>query len=724
MNDVTAVSPGGARGSVARRVRIVRAPAEQSSPQCAISIYRPAITAGLCLCFCLSEVLVAGVEPNAVLGAIAAAGDAVGARDGAKSQAATPATPADSGAVAVAASGLRVDFGRRGALIAGMPLTLRLRAVDANGRVAFGFRASAVLDGVVHHADGRAIRSAELTDGELVLESVRLTDGTLTARVTAADGRQLSLHRDWTVLPGWVSLLPPLVAVVLAIVTRQVLISLFCGLWVGVILWLTVNPFAAALRSLDTYIVGALADPDHASVIIFSLSLGGMVGVITQSGGVRGIVDAVSRWARTPRSGQLTTAGLGVVVFFDDYANSLIVGNTMRPLTDRLRISREKLAFLVDATAAPVATVGVISTWTAYQLSLIREQTVVLERFESEAYLFFLSSIPFSFYSLSALALVFCVAASGRDFGSMRRAEERARSTGELTAPGAQPLFLPDAEVAVASEPGRHWTLAIVPILAVILLTVAGLYWTGLRALDAQAGQATLREIIGASDSFRALLWAAFGGSIVAGTMAVLAGERVRAVTAAWVGGARALVLAAFILLLAWSLGRVTKELGTGAYVLALVDGVVSAGFVPALTFLAAAVISFATGTSYGTMAILIPVLLPLANELTLRAPMDPSTAAGVVQATLAAVLSGAVFGDHCSPISDTTVLSSMAAGSDHVDHVRTQLPYAVLAAAPALAAFLLSGHGLHLAIALPLAMLATIGGFWLLSRPCRVPDV
>lgn len=515
--------------------------------------------------------------------------------------------------------------------------------------------------------------------------------------------------------PGFTTLLPPLVAIVFALLTRQVLLSLFCGVWVGAALVFEANPFTSFLRALDHYVLGALADKDHGSILLFSLSLGGLVGILTASGAIRGVVEKLAERARSGRSGQTITAVLGCLIFFDDYANALIVGNTMRPLSDRLRTSREKLAFLVDATAAPIATLGIISTWTAYQLGLVAEVLPGLDFDPAPApYLFFLGAIPFSFYSLLMILLVFSSAVSGRDFGPMHRAESRAQRTGDVLREGAQPLVGGELEeLATQQAKPAHWALGVVPIVCVVLFTLIALYRTGVDRLQAVGEvEYRLRDVIAAADAFRSLLWASFGASIVAGVLALSRRMAISKVIEAWVSGARSLVLAAMTLLLAWSISAACNELRTGEYVLSITRGELPAHAIPALSFLAAGLIAFATGTSYGTMGILVPVLLPLSGSLAADAGLDASLRLTLCQATTAAILGGAVFGDHCSPISDTTVLSSMAAGSDHIDHVRTQLPYALLIAAVCLPSYWAIGLGVNALIVVPLAAVVVIAVF------------
>jgi Na+/H+ antiporter NhaC len=474
---------------------------------------------------------------------------------------------------------------------------------------------------------------------------------------------------------SWWSLLPPIVAITLALAFRDVVLSLFTGVWLGATLLADGNAAAGFFRVVDTYARGALTDPDKVSIILFSILLGGMVGVMSRSGGTHGVVKALEPYATTPRRAQVVTWMMGVVIFFDDYSNTLIVGNTMRPVTDRHCISREKLAYIVDSTAAPVACVALVSTWIGYQVSLVGD---ALEKAGSDLNPFgvFLASIPFAFYPIFGLAITFAVAVSGRDWGPMLAAERRAR-TGELTAATSQPLAdYESTGLAPDDETPRRWWNAAVPVILVVTTTFVGLYVTGRESLTAEGATSfSLSNVIGASDPFTVLLWASLVG--VTSSIVLAVGQRaltMRESLEAMVNGFKSMLMAFVVLTLAWSLGQVCTDLATAVYIKGAIGPHVPAGLLPVAIFLVAAAVSFATGTSWGTMAILTPLAVPLVLE---AAAAEPA----ILAATVAAILGGAVFGDHCSPISDTTILSSMASSCDHVDHVRTQLPYALLGA-------------------------------------------
>jgi Na+/H+ antiporter NhaC len=488
------------------------------------------------------------------------------------------------------------------------------------------------------------------------------------------------------VLPAWLSILPPLLAILLAFLTRQVLLALFFGILTGATLMHGYNPAAGFLYGLSGYIVKAPAEPDKMAILIFSLVLGGMVGVLSRMGGLQRLVDRLTPYASTPRYGQLVTWLLGILIFFDDYANTLIVGNTMRPLTDKLKISREKLSYLVDTTAAPVANIAIISTWIGFEIGLLDSGFKNLG-ISQNAYLTFIQTIPYNFYPLFALWFGFLVAVMGRDFGSMYRAEQRARYKGELFAPSAQPLAAFDDISAEETTLNKlSWYHGLIPILSVILFTFAGLWYTGYihivneqRDITALGFLEMISTIIGQSDPFSVLLWASFSGSIIA--IIIACAKKVLSIDKAilaWINGIKAMLPAALILTLAWSIGQICSDIKTAEYIIDISKSLIELRFLPPLTFITAAVISFATGTSWGVMAIMMPIVIPLAHHH-VNMTTDLS-AEGLFLSTIAAVLAGATFGDHCSPISDTTVMSSMASSADHMDHVRTQLPYALFA--------------------------------------------
>jgi len=491
---------------------------------------------------------------------------------------------------------------------------------------------------------------------------------------------------------GILSILPPLLAIVLAFITRQVILSLFLGVFSGALMVNGWNPIIAFLKTLDTYIVKSLANEWYAAIIIFSLSIGGMIGIVNKMGGTKAIANALAKKAKTAKSAQIVTAVMGVVVFFDDYANTLVVGPTMRPLMDKLKVSREKLAYIVDSTAAPVVGLALISTWVGMELGLFGDAFKALG-VDVNAYDVFIRTIPYTFYNIFALALVFMVAIKGRDFGPMLKAEKRARLTGQLHREGANLMASSITEgVEREDESKLRAANAIVPILTLLVVSFAGMWYSGYGYSDEGTVWFSfkgLQTCFGNADPSVGLLYGSITAAIVAGIMAVSQKiMKLGEVFDAFVEGSKSLMITAIILILAWSLGTIAEEVGTAEFLIGVVTDKVPGGIIPIIVFIISMLVAFSTGTSWGTMAIVIPLAVPLAAAYV---DGDPSKAPLVI-AALSAVLSGSIFGDHCSPISDTTILSSMASGSDHIDHVKTQVPYALTGAGIAFICYLLTG--------------------------------
>ena len=527
---------------------------------------------------------------------------------------------------------------------------------------------------------------------------------------------------------GLFTLIPPIVAIVLVFITKNVVISLFIGvLSGGFILNLTgFNVFGALTQAFLDFIdraLNSLADPWNAGIIMQVLVIGGVINLVAKMGGAKAIAEALAKKAKTAKSTQLITWFLGICVFFDDYANSLIVGPIMRPVADKMKISRERLAFIIDATAAPIAGLAIISTWIGLEVSLISEgfETIGVE---ASGFVVFLQTIPYRFYNILILAFIVITTITLREFGPMRKAEIAARKSKDLA--GEEVVATSSHMDELEPKEGVKLSIwnAIVPIGALIISSVVAFYYSGystIMAGDDTAIQAIITnsplsfkailETFAASDASVALFQSALFASIVAIIMSVC--KKIFTISEAieaWVDGMKGLIITGVILILAWSLGSVIKELGTAQYLVEALNGAIPAFLLPSLIFVLGAVISFSTGTAYGTMSILMPLAIPLAYKI------NPEMSFVIVSTS--AVLTGAIFGDHCSPISDTTILSSMGAGCNHIDHVKTQMWYALFVAAiTILFGYIPAGFGLPIYIVLPMSFVALFIGIMIFGK-------
>jgi Na+/H+ antiporter NhaC len=507
------------------------------------------------------------------------------------------------------------------------------------------------------------------------------TDREASTWEVSIDGQGQSLSASGSAMSGWLSLIPPLVAIGLALLTKQVLIALLVGIFSGALL-LKGGLFQAFATTLDTFLVDSVIGNDHAFILLFTMALGGMVSLVSASGGMQGMVDRLSKAAKTPASTQLVTWLMGVAIFFDDYANTLLVGQTMKPVTDKQNISRAKLAYLVDSTAAPIASIALISTWIGYEMSLIEDGFKALS-IDRNVYTVFLESIVHRYYAIFALAFVLAVAYFHRDFGPMLKAEREALAGRD---PNRQRADTPLEDMANAPTWGRSMWDAIIPVGVVLFGTIGGLVYTGFADLGAYPTDGSAIQNIGtlisSGNSFKALLWAAAGGGLVAAIMSKLRyGVGVEKITDVYLKGVTHMMSACIVLILAWAIGDVCQSLYTGPYLVELASSRLSPQFLPTVTFLLSAAVAFSTGTSWGTMAIVMPLAIRLAYELPKEVALSAELSEVVLISTIAGVLAGSTFGDHCSPISDTTIMSSMASGCDHIEHVRTQIPYALVTA-------------------------------------------
>lgn len=520
---------------------------------------------------------------------------------------------------------------------------------------------------------------------------------------------------ELSTIPDWTSLIPPLVAIGLALILREVLLSLTIGIFSGLILMgmQSSKSVGQAFLEVPNAIQYSLVNKDHISVILFTLMIGAMVSIISKNGGMMALVKKISQRATTARSGQMATWLLGIAIFFDDYANTLVVGNTMRPLTDRLKISREKLAYIVDSTAAPVAAIAFITTWIGAELGYISDGIAKIPNGMNEigsAYGVFFQSLQYMFYPILTLFFIFILIWKKRDFGPMLKAEKAARNSTKVVADKVAVGEVDDVDVRKESV----WS-AVLPILVMIITATIGLFYTGLSGSgegaeyvwNSSVSLATnLSEIIGRADSYLSLIWGSFCGLFMAILITISAGIlSVRKTMEMAEAGVKAMMPAILILTLAWTLGAVTESLGTAKYLASLSEGNLMPQFIPTIVFLLAAGIAFSTGTSWGTMSILYPIVLVTTWDICSAEAFTIEASLAIFANVVSAVLAGSVLGDHCSPISDTTILSSLSADCDHVQHVKTQMPYALTVGAVAiLFGTIPAGFGVPFYITFPIA--------------------
>lgn len=492
-----------------------------------------------------------------------------------------------------------------------------------------------------------------------------------------------------------VRLLPPVLAIGLAIAIREVNFSLIIAVLSGCVLLSEFDVMSSVERFCELF-VNVVADADHASVILFTVLLGAMIGLMNDSGGTNAVVTKIARFANTRKKGQTLTWLAGIIVFFDDYANTMLIGGSVRSLTDKLKISRAKLAFLIDATAAPIAGLA-LSTWTAFEIDQV-QLGITEAGMQANASGIFLATIPYRIYPIVAIIFVGVIAISGKDFGPMLKAERR-------------PDTLDNSESSLQETGGSVWT-AIIPI-SVLLITVISLL-----ARDYRYGGDDWWKNV---DAYRLLLIT----SLAASTSAILAALSfgklsLRKASESWANGITSMIPAIIVLILAWAINAICSgdQLNTAGYIISMIGDSVRPELLPAIAFLAAGAMAVSIGSSFTTMGLLIPMFIPLAVAI-LSSDASPLSAQDpVFLATIGAILAGAIFGDHCSPISDTTVLSSAAAGCDHLQHVATQVPYAlVMAGSSLLFGYLPIGFGVPWWIALPLTIAASVGAILFLGK-------
>lgn len=467
---------------------------------------------------------------------------------------------------------------------------------------------------------------------------------------------------------GWISILPPLLAIFLAIKTKHVYISLILGIWLGWTIIQGWNPLSGLIQTIDV-LVGVFKDADNTRVVLFSAMIGAIITFTQYSGGMNGFVNWIvgKGLVRTQRSAGLLAWFLGFVIFIESSICVLISGAVCRPVFDRLRISREKLSYILDSTSAPKCILIPLNAWGAFVIGLLAAQGI------EDPVRVLVSSMPFNFYAIAALLLVFFSVITLKDIGPMKRAERRVREENKLLRDGAEPLIADDV-VMMEQKPGVKPRAAnmLIPVVTMVIAMPLVLIITG---------QGNLMEGSGSLS----VLWAVILGLLAGAVAYRLQGiMRTKEITDIFMKGVGGLVPLASLMILAFAIGDTCDALGTGPFVAQAAKTTLDPGIVPGILFLISCFIAFSTGTSWGTFAIMIPIAVPIIRVIGLHP--------GLV---IAAVLGGGVFGDHCSPISDTTIISSMASATDHIDHVRTQIPYALIAAGVSLLLFLVFGYAL-----------------------------
>ena len=536
---------------------------------------------------------------------------------------------------------------------------------------------------------------------------------------------------------GILTLLPPVVAIILAFATKNVILSLVLGVMSGGFLLNLngVNILSALFNSfldLVNRAVNSLADPWNAGIILQVLAIGGVINLVAKMGGAKAIAEALAKKAKNARSAQLITWAAGLLVFFDDYANSLIIGPMMRPVTDKMKISRERLAFVIDATAAPVAGLAIISTWIGLEVGLIGDGFNSIG-VNTNAFSVFLNTIPYRFYNILILGFIVLTSVLLKEFGPMREAELRARRGNvNLTSSKEIDEKISNEHSDLEPLPGVKLNIwnAIIPIGILIVGSLFAFYYSGYTTIlggddatliellkNSPLSFVSIREAFSNADASVAL----FQSALFAGIVAIVMGTSKKIFNISqgleiWVEGMKTLVITCVILICAWSLSSVIKELGTARYLIQLLSGSIPAFLLPSIIFVLGGIMSFATGTSYGTMGILMPLTIPLAHSI------NPEMSYIIV--CISAVLTGSIFGDHCSPISDTTILSSMGAGCNHIDHVRTQMPYSLFVASIAiLFGYIPAGFGLNIYLILPVAFLVMFIGIQILGKSVDIDE-
>lgn len=497
-----------------------------------------------------------------------------------------------------------------------------------------------------------------------------------------------------------ISIIPALIMLILVLLTRKILLSLGTGIVVGVLL---IHNFSIVqsitdiwMRFYEIFIIDGTVNSDNLLLLIFLLLLGIMTAFLAASGGSKAFGEWMIKRVKTRTGAQVMTAILGLIIFIDDYFNSLAVGQIARPLTDRHNVSRAKLAYYIDSTSAPITVISPISSWGAYIIGILASLFAANEITQIQPFEAFIKMIPLNFYAIVSIILVFLVAYFKMDIGPMRVHEKRAETTGELLNPAQKNVPGDLSGIFQPHKDGKVYHL-LVPIIVLLAATVCSMIITGAINSD---GRASLLSIFANTDVNLSLFLGGLAAVCTSLVFHLQQHEPRPNVANIVIEGIKTMLPAIYILILAWMIGSVIDSLKTGEFLAELVNNAsLSTSMLPLLFFVITGVMAFATGTSWGTFGI----MLPIAAEVAIVSDMN------MLLPSLAAVLAGAVFGDHCSPISDTTILSATGAGVSHIDHVITQLPYALLVALVTCLGYLIIGLTGHIFLALLAALVMII---------------
>ncbi|WP_174811926.1 Na+/H+ antiporter NhaC family protein [Salinadaptatus halalkaliphilus] len=499
------------------------------------------------------------------------------------------------------------------------------------------------------------------------------------------------------------ALAPPILAIVLAMYTRQVLVSLFAGVWVGALMIASWDPIAATALSMG-WIVEVVRSPFNTTFLILIMFMGAGAAFIYKSGGILALQNWIGHRVNTARDSQILTWIIGIFIFFDSYTSTIVTGNATRELSEETNTSREMHAYVLDSTTSPVTTFGPVSNWIGYQVSMIIVGFEAARFTASEvgitAFGLFLQSIPWNIYCFLAFFMVGFISITQRFYGPMLDAEWRSRAEKKTRRDDATPLSDITTDVGEPSEKNPTLFNFFAPILTLLIVGVVSLWWLGGGHQPGVDVATAFQE----TDVALGLLYGSFAFMVVGMFGAVGFGAMdLEEASDTVINGFKTMMIAAAIIVLAWSIGHAAEQVGTAQYIVdVMVGSGIPGSFLPLIIFVAAMFIAFTTGTSWGTMAILTPLAIPLGYEL---------VGLSILPVLMGVLFGGAIWGDHVSPISDTTVMSSIFAGSDHIDHVNTQIPFAMTAAGVTVVALLLYAVGITSAmVLLPLSIVLTAG--------------